>query len=296
MPFYLIFKSTNGNQWYWSGASFTRSLKKVATYNSLKEVRDAIKQAEKKSPSLFKTHPLNQCTIINASSQKQHPAADPNETNFCLARRLSYDSSWTFLTSKNTFAKFKKKGMIFQPNKEELVKRAKPFWKSSETQFAIFNGNEELVEYVDIEPAVSDVESTPEVTVDEIKQAFDILIKAKAYAKKLKDEIKKQDNPIVIDLLHYIELNDLTDEQKIATINKIQELRQERRKVKDLYLYVSSITNHIDIDAIATDIKDSHVEEGDNRSYNYRTREIRSFTQKLSGTELDIPSVIATLK
>lgn len=279
MPFYLVFKSANGNQWYWNGKSFTKNAKDLATYNSLKEIRDAIKQAKIDSPSLFKTHPLKQCTITNAESDKQHSAEDPNEINFCLGRRLNYNDQWKFLTTKNTFAKFKKKGMIFQPDKEDLTKKAKPFWQSPETQFAIFNGNEELVEYIDAGPDVADIESAPEVSVDEVKQAYDTILKAKSYAKRLKDEIKKQDNPIIIDLLHYIELNDLTDEQKIATIDKIQELRRERRKVKDLYLYISSITDHVDTDAITQAMKESNIEAGDNRTYSYRTREIRAFAK-----------------
>lgn len=287
MPFYLIFKSASGNHWYWTGKSFTKNAKKMATYNSLKKIREAIKQAEQASPSLFKTHPLKQCTIINARTEKKHPIKDPNETNFCLGRRLSYDDQWLFLTSKKTFAKFKKKGMVIQSDKADLIKKAKPFWQSPENQFAIFNGNEELVEYVDIEPEIADIESLPEVTVTQVKQAFDVLVKAKAYAQKLKDEIAKQDKPIIVDLLHYIELNNLTDEQKIATLDKIHELRQERRKVKDLYLYISSITNHIDIDAISTDLKQTNLAAGDKRNYNYRTKEIQSFVTALNGKVLE---------
>lgn len=49
------------------------------------------------------------------------------------------------------------------------------------------------------------------------------------------------------DLVHFIELNDIGNDQKVKVFDKIQELRQERRKMKDLLVYLKAIDKYIDL-------------------------------------------------
>lgn len=108
--FYVVYQSQAGNKWFWTvDKTFSKSKQKLMKYQSKKVALRALKNALKKYPNKFRTHPLHNCKIISADDPtvSYSPLTDLTlPVGYCLGRRLGAKDPWLFLTSKGTFAGF----------------------------------------------------------------------------------------------------------------------------------------------------------------------------------------------
>lgn len=282
--FYVAYRSQSGNDWFWTlDKTFAKTKERIIRYPSKKIAERALHNASKKHPNKFRNHPLRNCRIVDYD----HPEVvfTPQEgsqapTNYCLGRRISSDDDWKFLTSKGSFASFNNSKKSVFAHLEDCRSKAIIYYQSGEVQLAIFDANQKkLIEKVVID---NSPDKTNEVSQDEVMNAVDVLLRASNYAEQLTQQVSKIDHAEMIDLMHYIELNQLTDQQKIKIIDKIHLIRQDRRRKKDLLAILKAVKENVDVTKIIQEIDQSKVLLGDERHYLYRDTTLKKWLKSLA--------------
>ncbi|KRM66691.1 hypothetical protein FC35_GL001209 [Limosilactobacillus coleohominis DSM 14060] len=281
--FYVVYQSQAGNKWFWTvDKTFSKSKQKLMKYQSKKVALRALKNALKKYPNKFRKHPLHNCKIISADDPtiSYSPLTDlALPVSYCLGRRLGAKDPWLFLTSKGTFAGFNNNKKSVFNHLEDCRAKALAYYKSGEAQLAIFDANQDqLIETIQLTTAVN---SKPEVSKKEVMDALDVLLRASNYAKQLTQQVFIIDHSEMIDLMHFIEFSQLTDQQKVQLIDKIHAIRQERRKMKDLLVFLKAIRENIDFNKIIREIDESKVLLGNERSYTFRDSNLKKWLDTL---------------
>ncbi|WP_251547060.1 hypothetical protein [Limosilactobacillus caecicola] len=289
MHLYVIYEAASGTNWYWTGESFSKDPHKAKTYTSLKKVRKRLKAATEQYPTVFRTHPLKNCHISSFDRPTENwPLIDPKSVKYCVGRRLNADDNWLFLTSNHEFKPFDASDKSIFDSRESAINHMVAIYSDQSTEFALFSTNEQLVEKLDNvnNKSLNDVPDVTNFTINDAKQIVNSLTLVKQYAKSLKTHLANIDYVQIMDLLHYIEINDLTDEQKIKVVDKIKVMRQERRKIKDILIYLNSINNHTDANTIIKEIDRSFVEDSDERTYHYRSGNIKEFLASIDSANI----------
>lgn len=282
--FYVVYQSQAGNKWFWTvDKTFSKSKQRLMKYQSKKVALRALKNALKKYPTKFRTHPLHNCKIVNSAdpTASYSPLTDLTlPISYCLGRRLGANDPRLFLTSKGTFAGFSNNKKSVFNHLEDCRAKALAYYKSGEAQLAIFDANQDkLIETIQLTDAVS---TKSEVSKKEVMDALDVLLRASNYAKQLTQQIFTIDHSEMIDLMHFIEFSQLSDQQKVQLIDKIHSIRQERRKMKDLLVFLKAVRENIDFKKIIKEIDERKVLLGDDRSYTFRDSNLKKWLDSLN--------------
>lgn len=252
-------------------------------YQSVKVARRAMRNASKKYCNVFKTHPLDNCVIIDSNnSDNIFEAKDVKNmrAQYCLGRKVGATGEWQFLTSDGKFKSFQSPKRSIFSTIGDCSKRALPYHAVSSAKFAVFDADsQKMIQNIDVQLDKFPVQT---VNLDEVKQALDTLVRARDYANTLQKEVYRIDYEDMIDLMHFIELNDITDSQKVEILNKIKEFRKRRRQMKDLLAYLTAIEGNVDLPKIIANIDKSKVSAGDNRQYNYRDKDLAEWLAQLT--------------
>lgn len=262
----IVVKTEHGQLFYWMSDNNWTVVRNASNISRYSKRSDALKQIDK---------------ILNYPTDTREIGVKEITLNtFELVHKLDNPSSNYDDTSNNNNATLEDLLMSsmskqLSSSKDEILQ-----------QYPVTISDENKVHEVDVVKTVNDLPDLPDRT--EVKRLSDIpqmnvdkildAIKTLSVLSNYKDVLKSVVHELEVcdtqDLLHIIELDQLSTVQKIKILDTLTNLRQTRRRFKDLYGFAQAISDGVDFDKIERDLSELNLTHVNSRSYRYRNLKI----------------------
>lgn len=282
--FHLTYKSNSKNTWYYTpGHSFSHLKKNARNYDSLDQAMKSYKSERKEHPTIFSNKPADRIKVVDEETGKIFSTdATPKATLLCLGKRSLNGNDWVFLLSNGKWGSFNSSNLSEFDDLSVVREKAEELRGGTKTVMAIFDTKtRRMIEDLGTTKLPSAIMANDMPSMDDVQQALKVILELINSRDKLEKKLNYLDLSETQDLLHAIELNELTDTEKVELVNMLKDTRQYRRKIKDLYLFANSLFNSINVEQLEKELSDNHIVRLNQRHYHYRSPEVENFVSNL---------------
>ena len=273
----IVVKTEHGQLFYWMSDNNWTAVVNASNISRYSKRSDALKQIEK---------------ILNYPTDTREIGVEEITLNtFELVHKLddlssSYDNKNTDL---GDLVSFNLDDLLMSSMSEQLSSSKDEIPQ----QYPMTISDENKVNEVDVVKNVNDLpdlpdrtevkrlSNIPQLNVDKVLDAIKTLTVLSNYKDVLKSIVHDLDVYDTQDLLHVIELDQLSMVQKIKILDALTNIRQTRRTFKDLYGFSQAISDGVNFNKIERDLAELKLEHVNKSSYYYRNSDIRQWINNI---------------
>lgn len=266
----IVVNTDRGQSFYWMSDNNWTSVRNASNISRYSKRSDALKQIEK-----ILNYPTGTCEIgVKEITLNTFELVHKNDD-------LSSNDD-----NKNTGL-----GDLVSSNLDDLLMSSSK--DEMPQQYPMTISDCDKIDEVDVAKNVNDLpdlpdrtevkrlSNIPQLNVDKVLDAIKTLTVLSNYKDVLKSIVHDLDMYDTQDLLHVIELDQLSMVQKIKILDTLTNIRQTRRTFKDLHGFAQAISDGVDFNKIERDLAELKLEHVNKRSYYYRNSDIRRWVNDI---------------